>query len=86
MVNIIRRYKYFIISLFVLYLSLAPTVIVSFGSMRFLPIVSLMVFSFCGVLSWNYAKKARMGFIICFSAYISFLTLCLLHLLMRIVW
>ena len=66
MVNIIRRYKYFIISLFVLYLSLAPTVIVSFGSMRFLPIVSLMVFSFCGVLSWNYAKKARMGFIICF--------------------
>lgn len=73
MLNILRKYKNIIIILFVIYLALAPTIIVSAGFMRLFPTFALILFLIFGIVSWSGIRNARISSLIkCFALYIVF--------------
>lgn len=62
--NTAAKYSKIIIPLFIIYLTLAPTVFLESGLLRFFPTMTLMLIALLGVLSFRKGKKAKMGTII----------------------
>lgn len=59
--NTAAKYSKIIIPLFIIYLTLAPTVFLESGLLRFFPTMTLMLTALLGVLSFRKGKKAKMG-------------------------
>ncbi len=73
MLNALVKKQKLIITLFLFYLAVCPTVMVTSGIMRLFPTLALSFFLFCGIISWSRIKYARMGILIkCFAIFIIF--------------
>ncbi|RGM98413.1 O-antigen ligase family protein [Parabacteroides merdae] len=72
--SLIRNYRKYLITLFVVYLTLAPTPIVDTGLMRFFPTLTFVIILFCGICSFKTAKAAQLGTIV--SVFFIYIVLC----------
>lgn len=71
--NIINRFSKFLIIIFIVYLTLAPTPIVGAGLMRFFPTLTLLLILFFGICGFRARRFAKMGTIVSvFLIYIIF--------------
>lgn len=71
--NIINRFSKFLIVIFIVYLTLAPTPIVDSGLMRFFPTLTLLFVLFFGICGFRARRFAKMGTIVSvFLIYIIF--------------